>query len=191
MLSNISSGGWSVKIDSIPASITVTQLSKTLDLPKSYIYLPKVNNHNNHYALVNYFVSENEANKFARQWSGESILSKTIKCIVVAPTSDEIETLYSSHESLISDIEATPNKQHQSRSNREFRGRRHHSTPRIMPAPLMSIATSETANVIMDNVQREPPLHYSYQNLSEQQYQTSSSLVRQAKISGKLSHFFN
>jgi hypothetical protein len=50
MASNTTSGGWRVKIVSIPAFITAVQLAQTLDLPKSHIYLPRINNHNTHYA---------------------------------------------------------------------------------------------------------------------------------------------
>jgi len=110
MASNTTSDGWRVKIVSIPAFITAVQLAQTLDLPKSHICLPKINNHNTHYAWIDHFISEEEANKFARHWSGSSILGETIKCIVVTPKSDERDTLHWSHESLVSNIEASSNK---------------------------------------------------------------------------------
>jgi len=115
MASNISSGDWRVKIISIPAPINIIQLSQIIGLPRSHIYLSKVNDYNTHYAWINGFVSEEEATKFARKWSGESTLGEIIGCIVAPPRSVEKEDLHSSHESLVSAIETSSNKPEQQR----------------------------------------------------------------------------
>ncbi|CAF3947268.1 unnamed protein product [Rotaria sordida] len=123
MASNISSGGWRVKMVSIPASITLSELAQKIGLPKSRIYLPKANENKTYYAWIDGFVSEEEAHNFARQWSGWSILSGIIKCVVATPRVVERDALDLPRESMVSTPETLPNKPYQYRSNRGPQGR--------------------------------------------------------------------
>ncbi len=194
MASNTSSGGWRVKILSIPGSITFTRLAQIVDLPTSHIYLPKKdNNHETRYAWVNNFVSEEEANKFAQQWSGSSILGETIQCLVLAPRSDERNALHLSHEPSVSDIASSSNKQYETRFNREVKGRQDNSKSSIIPAPRMSFATSGSASTVMNEGEKKPPSYNFPQSLSQQQQQrpTSGPAFKQGEISGKLSYINN
>jgi hypothetical protein len=166
MASNISSDGWRVKIVSIPASITVTQLSEKIGLPKSHIYIPKVNNDKTHYAWINNFISQEEANKFVLQWSGSSILGETIKFVVAAPRSDERESLHSSRESFVPDVTPSSKKQYVNPVTREAKRRQDNAKPPITHAPPISFAASETASVVMNDVEKKPPSHPTSGKLS-------------------------
>ena len=84
MASNILSGGWSVQILNIPASIDFAQLAAILDLPKPRVRLPRAKNNETRHGWVNDFISEDEANKFASKWSGFSILGQPIKCLALS-----------------------------------------------------------------------------------------------------------
>ena len=106
MASNNPSGYWSVKVLSIPESITQHQLAKIVGFPTSRVYVPKKSS-DRHYAWINDFIDEEEANKFANQWSGSKILDETIKCIVSERRSDKKATLHSFHGSLVSGIANT------------------------------------------------------------------------------------
>jgi hypothetical protein len=179
MASNISSGGWRVKITSIPASITFTQLAQIVGLPKSHIYIPKVNNDETHYAWINNFVSEEEANKFEQQWSGSSILGETIKCVVATQRNDERKAVHSSHESLVSDITPSSNKQYRTGVTRGANRRQDNSKPPIPPVPLMSFAASGTASAEV-----KPPSDHLYRSSSRerQQYPGSGKLSYNLKL---------
>jgi len=125
MASNISSSSWRVKISPNPASITVTQLAETINLSNSRISISKVEQNNIHYARINGFISEEEANKFAHQWSDASIFGETIKCILVVPNYDQTsDILHSSCELLQPDIETIPNTQCKYRFDKETKRRR-------------------------------------------------------------------
>jgi hypothetical protein len=125
MASNISSGSWRVKISPIPASLTVTQLAETINLSKSRISISKVEENNIYYARINGFISEEEANKFAHQWSDAAIFGETIKCILVVPNYEQTsDILHSSYESLQPAIETSPNTQSKFRFDKETKRRR-------------------------------------------------------------------
>jgi hypothetical protein len=82
MASNIPSGDWSVKIISLPASITINQLAETFQLPLSRIYIPKIQKTTTYFAWINHFTSEKDAKDFVDQWSGSSVFGTVIKCTV-------------------------------------------------------------------------------------------------------------
>ena len=105
MASNNPSGCWRVKVLSIPGSITYHQLAKTVGFPTSRVYVPK-NISDHHYAWINDFTDEEEAKKFANQWSGSNILGETIKCIVLKGRSDKKDILHPYRGSLVSGTES-------------------------------------------------------------------------------------
>lgn len=99
---------------SVPESITDTQLAQIIDLPDSRIYIPMANKYLAHYALIDDFANEEEANEFAHQWSNSSSFNKTIKCIVVAPDGNETDGLHSSGKSQFNkEMKGTQAEQHQ------------------------------------------------------------------------------
>jgi hypothetical protein len=87
----------------------------------------------------------------------------------------------------VSVIAASSNKQHETRFNRQAKGRQDNSNPSIISASLMSIATKGTASAVMHDVEKKPPLHHFHQRSSQQQHPTSSSVLKQDEILRKLS----
>lgn len=84
MATNVSSGAWSVKMTSMPTDITVSDLSKEIQLPKSRIQIPKDQKGNSRHAWVNDFASKEEAEGFAQKWSSSLLLGAAIECVVIA-----------------------------------------------------------------------------------------------------------
>lgn len=139
MASNNSSGYWRVKVLSIPASITHHQLAEIVGFPTSRVYVPKSSDR--HYAWINDFIDEEEANKFANQWSGSKILGETIRCIVSRTRDDKRDTPHSSHGPLMSGIEST--------SSNNF-------TPIGISVPPTSVNISRTPDITTHNDERGP-----------------------------------
>ena len=71
---------WRVKIVSIPASITVDQLSNAVSVPSARIIIPPNQTAGPRYAWVGEF-DETSAKEFETRWSGASIFGSTIKCV--------------------------------------------------------------------------------------------------------------
>jgi hypothetical protein len=192
MESNIPAGGWRVKMVPIPASITVTQLAETIDLPNSRIYFPNVEETNIHYACINDFYSKEEANKFAHQWSGSSIFDETIKCIIVAPENEETaDTLHSSCEPLEYASDSVQRKQRESRFNKEVKRRQDNSDLPNRSASLRSSITN-ISNTLINDMQKKSSSHYFHQSLNRQQQRlTSNQVPQQTKTLGKLFYAHN
>jgi hypothetical protein len=89
MASNIPSSGWSVKIISLPASITIDQLAETFQLSTARICIPKIQKTITYFAWINDFVNEKDAKDFVDQWSNSHVFDTVIKCYVQGPKSGE------------------------------------------------------------------------------------------------------
>jgi hypothetical protein len=85
MASNTPSSSWSVKIISLPASITINQLAETFQLSTLRIKIPETQKTTTYFAWINDFVSEKDAKDFVDQWSDSSVFGTVIKCNVQAP----------------------------------------------------------------------------------------------------------
>ncbi|CAF1169776.1 unnamed protein product [Adineta steineri] len=85
MASNTPTGGWRVKVVSLPESVTHAQLTQIFALPYSCVYLPKVDDVGTCYAWIENFTDEEDANKFAKQWTNSTVFGRQIKCIVKPP----------------------------------------------------------------------------------------------------------
>ncbi|CAF1250004.1 unnamed protein product [Adineta steineri] len=103
MASNTPTGGWRVKVVSLPESVTYAQLTQTFALPYSSIYLPKVDDVGTCYAWIENFTDEEEANKFAKKWTNSTVFGRHIKCIVKPPIIKQ-DILQPSHKSSRSGI---------------------------------------------------------------------------------------
>ena len=111
MASNAPLRGWKVKMVDIPPSITYSQLTQTIGLPKTPIFIRKVKKNDTHYAWINDFSSEEEAEKFAQEWSNSSAFSGIlVKCIVSAPKTQEAETHYSAQQPIVSNDDENRNE---------------------------------------------------------------------------------
>lgn len=180
MASNVSVGHKKVKIAPMPASITDTQLAEKIDLPNSRIRISKVKENHTRYARINDFISEEEANRFARKWSGSSIFGETIKCDVVAPKTDETDAHHSSHRSLMPPVQ------------RVVRRREDISTPPTAREPFMVPVMSRIPSAGIhddENKLPKPSSQRSSRTLQKQQEcSTTRSVVPQEAISGALSY---
>ncbi|CAF1379741.1 unnamed protein product [Rotaria sp. Silwood1] len=187
MASNIAHNGWRVKIVSIPTSITDVQLAQNIGLPKSRIYIPKVGKNNTRYVWINDFVNEEDANKFAQQWSGSSIFGETIKCVVAPPRNDKTDVLYSSPESLVSGTETLPKKQHESRFQKGTKEKRDNCGSSVTPVPLMSVIH----DITLDDAEKKsitPPPSYRFnknQNTWQQHHKPDQLSQQAEKTLGK------
>ncbi|CAF1478617.1 unnamed protein product, partial [Rotaria sordida] len=189
MASNLPAGGWRVKMVSIPASITFFQLAKILSLPKSRIFVPKVKSNETPYAWIDGFANEEEANTFATQWSGSSILAETIKCVAAAPRTNTSDTLNAPRESLTFGIKAVPDNKLGLRSNREDKEKRENYNPSTTTIPPMTTIASKMLNITIDDddtkkQSMKPPPRYSTKNPNSlKQGDKSGQLFQQAKTS--------
>ncbi|CAF5080882.1 unnamed protein product [Rotaria sp. Silwood1] len=192
MASNLPAGGWSVKIVSLPASITFFRLAKILSLPTSRIFVSKVKSNEIPYAWINGFVNEEEANTFATQWSGLSILGETIKCVAAAPRTNARDTLNSPRESLTFGIKTLSDNKLGVRSNRKEKEERENYNPSTTTIPILTTITSEMLNITIHDddtkkKSRKLPSHYSTKNAnSPKQADESDQRLQQAETSAKL-----
>ncbi|CAF4975634.1 unnamed protein product, partial [Rotaria sp. Silwood1] len=189
MASNLPAGGWSVKIVSLPASITFFRLAKILSLPTSRIFVSKVKSNEIPYAWINGFVNEEEANTFATQWSGLSILGETIKCVAAAPRTNARDTLNSPRESLTFGIKTLSDNKLGVRSNRKEKEERENYNPSTTTIPILTTITSEMLNITIHDddtkkKSRKLPSHYSTKNAnSPKQADESDQRLQQAETS--------
>ena len=176
MASNVSVGHWKVKIAPMPASITDTQLAEKIGLPNSRIRISKLKENNTRYARINDFISEEEANRFARKWSGSSIFGETIKCDVVALKIDETDA----HHSLMPAVQTV------------VRRRGDISTPPTAREPFMATVMSRIPSAGIhddENKLTKSSSQRSSRSLQKQQEcSTTRSVVPQEAISGALSY---
>jgi hypothetical protein len=195
MASNILSGGWKVRIIPIPASTTATQVAQKIGLPNSRIRISNKTKNDAHYAWINDFNSEEEANKFAQQLSGSSVFGETIKCAVTASRREETDAFRSSRVLLASPMEILSSKERESRFNRGATGRRDISTPPATHASRMSVLSSKIPGTAMHEDEKnstKPPPHRPHRNLLPQQERpTFSPVLQQSEMSSKLSFDYN
>ena len=90
MASNIPFGNWSVRIIYLPTSITINQLANRLQIPASRICIPRIQKATTYFAWINDFISENDAQDFASQWSNSHVFGTTIKCSVKEQKNGEV-----------------------------------------------------------------------------------------------------
>ncbi|CAF4050833.1 unnamed protein product [Rotaria sordida] len=186
MASNIIHNGWSVKIISIPTSITGIQLAQTIGIPKTRIYIPKVGKNDTHYAWINDFNNEEDANKFVQQWSGSSIEGETIQCIVAKQRSPKTDAIHSSQQSLASTTEILLKKQYESRFHKGNKEKRDNYGPSVTPVPLMSIIHDTTLDDAEKKLVKPPSSHHFNKNQNRShQHHKPDQLPQQAETSGK------
>jgi hypothetical protein len=157
MSSNILYNSWNVKIVSISESINITQLAEIINLPDSRIYLPAINKYLTHYAWIDGFVNEEEANKFVRQWSNSSVFGQSIDFVVIAPKGNQTSIIHSSRECKL---------------DSETKGKQDNSDPSKTSTSQMSTLTSSgTSNTTTNVVEKKEPLDHVHQSLNQPQYQ--------------------
>jgi hypothetical protein len=110
MASNVPSSRWSVKIISLPTSITINTLAETFQLPTSRICVPKIQKTITYFAWINDFVSEKDAKDFVNQWSDSSVFDTVIKCYVQGPESDKVYVHHTRDNGSISHATTHPDK---------------------------------------------------------------------------------
>jgi hypothetical protein len=182
-ITNIPTSGWRVKMISIPASMTVTQLAEIINLPNRRINLSNVEENSTHYVWIDDFTSEKEATKFARQWSDSSIFGETIKCIVAAPLNgDSAGALHSSFELLEPVIDTVPKTQRQSRFDKEAKRRKDGSEIANRSVSLKLGHMDRLSN----NPARNSSSHPFHESLNRQQHVTPNQVLRQKETFSKL-----
>ena len=110
MASNIPYSGWSVRIISLPASITVNQLAEIFQLSTSRIYIPQIQESDTYFAWINDFVSEKAAKDFIDQWSDSFEFGTDIKCNIREPKNGEAYIHHTQDNVLVSDVKTHQDK---------------------------------------------------------------------------------
>ncbi|CAF3578447.1 unnamed protein product, partial [Rotaria sordida] len=89
MANDTKSGGWRVKIMGLPSSITIEQLSQSLQISPSRINIPKNQKYQTYFAWIHYFNNEKDAKTFVLQNAQLKFSNLPAKCVVVEPVGDD------------------------------------------------------------------------------------------------------